>query len=120
MVIANSDCRQGDIYWTAFPMGTGSEPSGARPAIVVQGDFVNRSKLATTIVCPITSYLLREHAFGNVRLAKHEGGLPKPSIVMVAQVVTVDRSRLLKRLGNVSPSRVAEIIAGINLIFARL
>ena len=110
--------RQGDVYWTDFPDLGGSEPSGSRPAVIIQGDHVNRSRIATCIVCPITSNLVREHSVGNVRLAKREANLPRPSVVIVSQISTVDRSRLLELIGTLSPARVDEIIVGINLILA--
>ena len=108
--------RQGEIYWLHFG-GQGSEPLGKRPAVVVQADRFNRSAIQTTIVAAITSNTRLSAMPGNVRLRKGEGNLPRPSVINVSQIRTVDRSRLGERVGALSPSRVREVLEGITLVF---
>ena len=59
--------RQGEVYWLRFG-GTGSEPAGRRPAVVVQHDRFNRSAIQTTVVAAITSNLRLSAMLENVRL----------------------------------------------------
>lgn len=107
--------RQGEVYWLAFG-GVGSEPAGRRPAVIVQSDPFNRSAIATTIVAAITSNARLGSMPGNVRLRKGEAGLPKPSVVNVSQLRTIDRSRLNDRVGAVSDRRIVEILHGVSLV----
>jgi mRNA interferase MazF len=107
--------RQGQVYWFSFS-GTGAEPEGRRPAVVVQDDRFNRSAINTTIVVAITSNLRLAAAPGNVRLRKGEANLPRPSVVNVTQVRTIDRDQLRELLGSLSPGRVHEIVAGLALV----
>jgi mRNA interferase MazF len=107
--------RQGELYWLRFG-GSGSEPSGQRPALVVQHDRFNRSRIQTTVVAAITSNLLLAGMPGNVRLRKGEAGLPRASVVNVTQLRTVDRDHLTDRLGALAPTRVAEVLRGLALV----
>lgn len=78
-----------------------------RPVLIVQANPFNDSRIATVIVAVITSNLALADAPGNVRLGKSESGLPKPSVVNVSQILTVDRG-LLKEHVRVVPVRLME------------
>ena len=93
-----------------FSPGRGSEQRGLRPALVIQNDVGNRYA-ATTILAAITTTLKPYPV--TVVLKKGEGGLPRPSMVNLAQLLTVDRERLLRRVGALSPERMAEVNAAI-------
>ncbi len=108
--------RQGEIYWLRF-QGHGSEPRGRRPALVVQHDRFNRSAIATTVVAAITSNLRLAAMPGNVRLRKGEASLPRPCVVNVSQLLTVDRGRLDRPLGALSYGRLREVLRGLALLF---
>lgn len=108
--------RQGEVYWLRF-RGAGSEPEGRRPAVVLQDDAFNRSAIQTTVVAAITSNLSLMGMPGNVRLRKGEAGLPKPSVVNLSQIRTIDRSRLDRRIGCLGPVRVREVLRGLVTVF---
>ena len=108
--------EQGDVVWVELPAPRGSEPGGRRPALVLQHDRFNRTALGTTVVAAITSQLKYAALPGNVRLAKGEAGLPRPSVVNVTQIATVDRDVLVARIGHLSPRRFAEVWAGVRLV----
>jgi mRNA interferase MazF len=84
--------------------------------VVVQGDPLNRSRLATVVCVVVTSNLKWAQAPGNVRLSARESGLPRDSVVNVSQIVTLDRSRLVDHVGRVGAPRLDSILAGIDLI----
>jgi len=108
--------RQGEVYWLRFG-GRGSEPRGRRPAVVVQHDRFNRSAIRTTVVAAITSNLRLAAMPGNVRLRKGEANLPRPSVVNVSQVLTIDRTRLAERVGNLGGDRLRDVLGGLALLF---
>jgi len=102
-----------------FGPATGSAPAERHPCVVVQSDIFNESRIATTVVCLITSNLGRSRAPGNVALKKGDANLPKASVVNVSQVLTVDKSELVERIGKL-PARAVEAVGeGLNLLFAR-
>ena len=110
---------QGDVWWTDLPDPTGSEPGYRRPVIVVQGDPLNRSRIATVVCVVVTSNLKWAKAPGNVRLSTQESGLPRDSVANVSQIVTLDRSRLIDHVGRIGAPRLDSILAGIDLVLGR-
>jgi len=107
--------RQGDIYWIEFEEPEGSEPGYKHPHVVVQNNLFNHSQLSTILVCPLTSNLKRANSPGNVLLNKRETNLPKPSVVNVSQVFTVDKSQLGDYVGTLSLERLGQVLDGIKL-----
>ena len=83
----------------------------------MQSDTFNRSRIATTVVCLITSNLDRSGAPGNVTLKKGDANLPKASVVNVSQLLTVDKSDLAERTGRLHPGAVEAICEGLKLLF---
>ena len=105
--------RRGDIFWIAPDDSRGPAPSYSHPHVVVQDDVFNRSRVATVIVCALTSNLHRANEPGNVLLDEGEGSLPARSVVVVSQVSSVDRARLGERVGTLSASRVDQVLDGL-------
>lgn len=111
MVIA-----QGDVFWLDAGAPRGSGPGFRRPHVVVQNDVFNASRIQTTVLCAVTSNLARAKAPGNLLLRKGEANLPRPSVVNVSQVVTVDKSVLREKIGTLSRQKVREIVSGLRLV----
>lgn len=110
---------QGDVFWAAFPDPVGSGPGFRRPVVVVQGDALNASRLATVVVVPLTGNLRWAEAPGNVRLARDETGLPRDSVANASQIVSVDQSILSERVGHLSAGRLQLILDGIDVVLGR-
>ncbi len=108
--------RQGDVFWVTFVSGRGSEPSGHRPAVVLQHDRFNRTRLNTVVVLAITSNLRYSRLPGNVRLRKGEANLPRACVVNVTQVHAIDLSYLGERIGSLNRTRLREVWKGIRLL----
>src|SRR3970040_1841421 len=91
--------RRGDVWLVNFNPGRGSEQRGIRPAVVIQNDTGN-IYASTTIVAAIPS-TIKEFPV-TVVVAAGEGGLRQKSMVNLAQLLTIDKQRLQKRLGNLN------------------
>lgn len=85
----------------------------------MQGDALNRSRIATVLCVPLTSQLRWADAPGNVLLGASASGLPKDSVANTSQLVTLDRAALTERAGKLSPRRVAQILTGIDIVLGR-
>lgn len=84
--------------------------------MVIQNNVFNRSRINTVVVCALTSNLQRAAAPGNVLLEPGEADLPKPSVVVVSQLFTVDKSQLSEHIGTLSKKRVLHILDGMRLL----
>lgn len=110
---------RGEVWWADIPAPTGSGPGFRRPVVVVQGDALNRSRLATVICVPLTSNLRWADAPGNVLLAAASTGLPKDSVANVSQVVTLDKLLLTERVGRLSASKLELLLSGLDVVLGR-
>jgi mRNA interferase MazF len=110
---------QGDVCWADLPEPVGSGPGSRRPVLVVQGDSLNRSRLATVGCIPLTSNLKWADAPGNVLLPARSSGLSKDSVANVSQIVTLDRALLTERVGRVSKKQLELVFAGVDLVLGR-
>lgn len=108
--------RQGDIFRLDLGAPKGSAPGYMHPHVVIQNNVFNKSKINTVAVCAITSNIKRALSPGNVMLKKGEGGLKKDSVVNISQVITVDKSDLVEKIGTLQPSKVRQVIEGIKLL----
>lgn len=108
--------RQGDIFWVDLGDPAGSAPGYRHPYVVIQNNVFNESRLNTVVLCALTSNLKRAGAPGNVVLRKGEGNLPKESVVNITQLITMDKSDLVEKIGSLSRTRTGEVLAGVKLL----
>ena len=97
----------------------GSAPGFRRPVLVVQGDALNRSRIATVVCVPLTSNLRWASAPGNVTLSVKDTGLPKESVANVSQVVTLDKSALSEQVGKIPAGKLDLVFTGIDVVLGR-
>ena len=110
---------QGEIWWADLPPPAGSGPGFRRPVVVVQGDALNRSRIATVVCIPLTTNLKWAAAPGNVQFSARLTGLPKDSVANVSQIITVDRALLTARVGKLPRQKLALLLAGIDIILGK-
>ncbi|MEO8595566.1 MAG: type II toxin-antitoxin system PemK/MazF family toxin [Candidatus Solibacter sp.] len=111
------EIHQGEVYWLDLGPASGSTPAERHPCVVVQSDSFNRSRIATTVVCLITSNLARAAAPGNVAMKKGDAHLPRPNVINVSQVLTVDKDDLDEPIGRLPQPAIGKVLAGLRLIF---
>jgi mRNA interferase MazF len=114
MVIA-----QGEIWWADLPSPTGSGPGFRRPVVVVQGDSLNASKIATVICVPLTRNLRWANAPGNLSIPARLSGLPKDSVANVWQIISLDKELLTERVSKLSRAKIELLLAGIDIVLGR-
>lgn len=110
---------QGEVSWADLPLATGSGPGFRRPVVVVQGDALNRSRLATVVRVPLTSNLRWADAPGNVLLTARTTSLPKDSVANVSQVVSLDKTLLAERASKLSRAKVDLVLARLDVVLGR-
>jgi mRNA interferase MazF len=98
--------RRGEVWLINFNPGRGSEQKGIRPALILQNDIGNQYA-ATTIVAAITK-TIKVYPI-TVFLRAKTAGLSRDSMVNLAQILTVDKSRLKKKLGRLDKTLMAKV-----------
>ena len=105
--------KRGDVYRADLDPVLGSEQGGIRPVVIVQNDRGNMSS-PTVIVAPLTSQRKKLTQKTHVCVNPPEGGLKYPSLVLCEQLRTLEKTRLSRYLGALSPEslrRVDEALA---------
>ena len=108
------EVKRGEVYLVSFGPTVGSEIKKTRPAVVIQNDIANRYS-PVTIVAAITSSGERHPHPTDVLIQKGEGGLDANSLALLNQICTIDRQRLIKRLGSVSSKTMSAINAALEI-----
>ena len=114
MVIA-----QGEIWWADLPSATVSGPGFRKPVIVVQGDSLNASRIATVICVPLTNNLRWANAPGNLSVSARLSGLAKDSVANVSQIISLDKELLTERVGKLPRAKIELLLAGIDVVLGR-
>ena len=85
----------------------------------MQGDPLNRSRLATAVCVPLTSNLKWADAPGNVSLPSAITRLPKDSVANVSQIVALDKTLLTERVTKLPRAKVELLLSGIDIVLGR-
>ena len=101
--------KRGDICLVNFDPMIGAEIRKTRPALVLQNDIANKSS-PVTIVSAISSKFDGSLYPTEVLIAANAGtGLAVDSVVLLNQIRTVDRKRLVRKLGRLSAVKMEEV-----------
>ena len=99
---------RGDIYYAHLGKGIGAEQRGYRPVLVVQNNKGNQSS-PTVIVASITSSITKKIIPTHVHLKKESSGLPEDSLILMEQIRTIDKTRLLSFVCHIDASLIPKI-----------
>ena len=106
--------RRGEVYLVSFDPTVGSEIRKTRPALVLQNDIANRFS-PITIVAAISSKFRDPPYPTDVVLERREGGLETGSAVLLNQIRSVDKRRLLRRLGVARPATMQRVSRALSI-----
>lgn len=108
----NQKYKRGDIYFADLGKKNGSVQSGIRPVLIFSNDTGNQNGPIVSVV-PLTSRIKKLWMPVHVPLS-HELGLPKDSVALCEQMLTIDKSaigRFVCHLNEWTMSRVDSAIA---------
>lgn len=100
--------KRGEIYLVNIDSTIGSEIRKTLPALVLQNALANRHS-PVTIVAALTSQLGDQFYPTEVFLPKDKTGLTKDGVVLLNQIRTIDRKRLIRRLGVIGDEHLNKV-----------
>ena len=100
--------RRGDMFYADLSPVVGSEQGGIRPVIIIQNDLGNKHS-PTVIAAAITSQMGKAKLPTHIPLEKEKYCLPKDSIVLLEQIRTIDKTRLLEYIGELPPETMNKV-----------
>ena len=106
--------KRGDIYYADLSPVVGSEQGGVRPVLIVQNNMGNRYS-PTVIAAAITSQQTKANIPTHILIESETSGLQKNSVVLLEQVITIDKKRLREKMGSINPSTMSRIDEAISI-----
>ncbi|MFA4982495.1 MAG: type II toxin-antitoxin system PemK/MazF family toxin [Candidatus Omnitrophota bacterium] len=106
--------KRGDIFYVDLNPTKGSEQAGRRPVLVIQNNIGNEYA-PTVIIAPLTTRKLSKEFPTNVNLKKGAAGLKEDSAVLLSQIRTIDKTRLDKKVGNLSSDYMLKVDEAIKI-----
>ena len=100
-----------DVYLINLDPTVGSEIQKARPCLIISPDEMNRH-IRTTIVAPMTTTSKDYPTRVSCKFKKKKGQ------IVLDQIRTIDKTRLIKKLGSVNPETQLEVISVLQRLFA--
>jgi mRNA interferase MazF len=95
--VSTSEVKRGYIFFADLSPVVGSEQGGIRPVLVIQNDVGNKYS-PTVIIAAITSHIEKAKLPTHVEVEAKEYGLEKDSVILLEQVRTIDKQRLLDKV----------------------
>jgi mRNA interferase MazF len=108
--------RKFNTYLADLNPRFGTEPGKTRPVVVVQTNLLNDAGHPSTIVCPVSSRLVPGADILRIRLPRGEGGLTRESDILVDQIRAIDNRRLIRRLGELLPTRRQKLVENLKIL----
>ncbi len=106
--------KRGEVYLVNFDPTTGAEIKKTRPALILQNNISNQySRIITVAV--ITSQFRETLYPTEVLVQAPEGGLQVNSVVLLNQIRSIDKQRLIKRLGNLELETLQKVDEAIQI-----
>jgi mRNA interferase MazF len=103
------------IYLADLNPRFGAKPGKVRPVAVIQTDLLNGVH-PSTIICPITSKVIRKSSVLRVHLSKKEAGLKQDSDILIDQIRAIDNRRFIKHLGQITNTQKQALLQNLNVI----
>ena len=94
----------------------GAEENKVRPVLIVQSNLLNDVEHPSTIICPITTNVRMDLKVLRVNLDQGEGGLDKPSAILMDQIRAIDNKRLIARKGKIGKTVEDKVKYSLNVV----
>ena len=109
--------KRGEVHDARLDPVEGSEQRGSRPVVVVSRDAINESSPIVS-AAPCTTYREGRRIYpSQVLVRAPEGGLDADSVVLGEQVRVLDKKRLLRRRGELTPTTIARLNEALRIAF---
>jgi mRNA interferase MazF len=103
-----NEIKRGEMYWVDWSPGRGSEQSGLRPALIIQNDVGNKYSPKTIVAACSTADVKTSYPF-IVLVTKKESGSTRDFHVNLSAILTIDKSYLRDKCGQLKDDKMAEI-----------
>jgi mRNA interferase MazF len=104
-----------DIWTADLNPQIGTEPGKVRPVLIMQTDLLNAVH-PSTVVCPLTTNVIKESEILRVHVKKGIAGVSKPSDIMIDQIRAIDNNRLIKKIGELPHELTNTVVENLKIV----
>ena len=108
--------KRGDIFYADLSPVIGSEQGGIRPVLIVQNDVGNKFS-PTVIAAAITSQHSKANLPTHINLNADGSGLARNSVVLLEQIRTIDKKRLIEKMGCLDYNSMNKVDQALSISF---
>lgn len=105
---------RGEIAIANLEPVIGSEQGRIRPVLIIQNDDSNEFS-PTTIIAPITTRIYTKEFPTNVEIEPDESKLKKKSTILLNQIRTIDKSRIIRRISKLDEEIMRKVNSAIKV-----
>ncbi|GGB12631.1 type II toxin-antitoxin system PemK/MazF family toxin [Macrococcus hajekii] len=100
--------KRGEVFLADLSPVKGSEQGGKRPVVIIQNDVGNKHS-PTVIIAAITAKINKARIPTHVEIGKAYHHLDKDSVILLEQIRTIDKNRLIEKLTVLSDEKMREV-----------
>ena len=108
--------KRGDMYYADLSPVIGSEQGGIRPVLIIQNNVGNKYS-PTVIAAAITSQTNKSRLPTHINIDSSDFGLMKNSVILTEQIRTIDKSRLLEKIGQIDEQTMIQVNSALGISF---
>lgn len=108
--------KQFEIWLADLNPQLGTEPGKTCPVLIVQTDLLNKVPHPSTLICPLTTQIVKDSHILRVSLSKGEANLNSASDILIDQLRAIDNKRFIKKIGILPFSQIEQVKENIKIV----
>ena len=108
--------KQYEIWIADLNPQIGTEPGKTRPVLAIQTNLLNKIPHPSTIVCPITTNVIRDSEILRVHLKEGTANMHQACDIMIDQIRAIDNTRLTEKIGVLPAELIEKVKENIQII----
>ena len=108
--------KQFEIWIADLNPRIGTEPGKQRPVLILQTNLLNKLPHPSTVICPITTNIIKEADILRVHLKKDMSNLRRDCDIMIDQIRSIDNKRLIKKIGSLPSSKIENVKENVLIV----
>ncbi|MGD9556645.1 MAG: type II toxin-antitoxin system PemK/MazF family toxin [Mangrovibacterium sp.] len=108
--------KQYEIWIADLNPQRGTEPGKKRPVVILQTNMLNKIPHPSTIVCPITTNVIRESEILRVHLSKGVSNLQEDCDILIDQIRAIDNRRLVEKIGDLPNELIEKVKENVMIV----
>ncbi len=108
--------KQYEIWIADLNPQIGTESGKKRPVLVIQTDLLNKIFHPSTLICPITTNIMKESDILRVHIEQGIANVQESCDIMIDQIRAIDNKRLLKKIGILPKNLIEKLKENIMIV----